>query len=110
MAEEMEDLVKQYSDSLPDKIKTIEALWQRLQKKWDLDTFSEFHLKIHELCASSELYGFRKISGLANQLQMCLLLLSRESNMIGEVQKQEINDLLHQIKEAIADCLIITVA
>jgi hypothetical protein len=106
MSEEMEDLVKQYTEGLPLKIKTIEKLWDELQDNWDIEIFSEFHLKVHDLCASAGLYGYQKVSDIANQLQICLLLLSKESGMIGVIQKEEVDDLLNQLKEAASDYVV----
>lgn len=103
MSEEMEDLVKQYTDSLPNKINTIDNLWQILQKNWDVEIFSEFHLKVHDLCASSGLYGYQKVSELANQLQLCLLLLSKESGIIGMIQQEEVSYLIEELKQAVND-------
>ena len=100
LQKKLDQLIKNYSNNLPDKIQGIENLWAQLQKDWDLAKLHDFHREVHSLCGSAGTYGYIELSKIAREMELFLKTILNVT-ALNEVNQKTISAFLKQLKSKV---------
>ncbi|WP_298626197.1 diguanylate cyclase [uncultured Legionella sp.] len=101
MQSKLDELIKNYTKNLPDKIHHIEMAWKAQRQHWDLTQFQDFHREVHSICGSSGTYGYHELGSCARQMEIYLKTVLNNELLTPE-DCERIEDYLNQLKSVLA--------
>jgi len=97
----IEELRKQYSENLPEKLDRIEELWTSLlHDKWDGEIFTELHFLIHKLGGSAASFGFKSTSEISRKVDTLFSTLVASKTTPNTEQKSRIGAYIAALKRS----------
>lgn len=102
MVDKLIALQKSFKDQLPDKVNQIETFWQQLiDRETSGPLLIDLHRAVHSLSGSVGSFGAMALSNIAREFEQTLQpLLAKDRHYISNTEKQRINFLLIQLKQA----------
>ncbi len=64
---------REYRETIPEKIRVLTGLIDKLKEKIDLETLKEFRMQIHKIAGSAGTYGFKTVSTLCREFEKELI-------------------------------------
>jgi HPt (histidine-containing phosphotransfer) domain-containing protein len=64
---------REYLETVPEKVRVLTELINKMKTKIDLDTLKEFRMHIHKIAGSAGTYGFKTVSDLCRQFEKDLI-------------------------------------
>ncbi len=96
----MQILQQRYTESLPDRIRQIEALWRQLvQQEENRQVFEQLLHSVHNLTGSGTIYGHPRISETAARLEQ-MLAEARRPTRIPDTLREKIENALQDLHRA----------
>ena len=96
----MQILQQRYTESLPDRIRQIEALWRQLvQQEENRQVFEQLLHSVHNLTGSGTIYGHPRISEVAANLEQALGEVQR-STRLPDTLREKIENALQDLHRA----------
>ena len=95
----MQILQQRYTESLPDRIRQIEALWQQLVQEENRQIFEQLLHSVHNLTGSGTIYGHPRISEVAANLEQALAEV-RRSTRLPDTLREKIENALQDLHRA----------
>jgi len=96
----LKEIIKKYTDQLPEKIELIEMnLQQLMAQTWQEQTWHDLYILLHNLMGSSGTYGYMELSQLLRQLEVMV-----KKSLIqapSEQDQQQMLSLMQEIKAAV---------
>ena len=99
--QKLHELFLAYSKNLPDKIHSIEMLWQEQMRHIDLTHFQTLHRDVHSLCGSAGTYGHPELGKTARQLEIVLKSELGKATITADTQKKN-HKLYRSVKNHIS--------
>jgi len=95
----MQILQQRYTESLPDRIRQIEALWQQLVQEENRQIFERLLHSVHNLTGSGTIYGHPRISEVAARLEQALGEV-QHSTRLPDTLREKIENALQDLHRA----------
>jgi HPt (histidine-containing phosphotransfer) domain-containing protein len=96
--EELNLIIAEYANGLPNIINKVNAIWHSLKSHWDKDDYLQFRQLIHNLHGSAGMFGFNSVSEVAGKIEI-IFRSSEDQTMLSEQEAIDINHLIMKLTE-----------
>jgi chemotaxis protein histidine kinase CheA len=101
----MDQLKKEYKQNLPSKTDQIIKQWLSLcNGNWEAGLFNDLLNSVHKLAGSGGVFGFSKVSEIAQKIEISLREFSGTKKKMNSDFKNTIELYLDDLKKAINSC------
>lgn len=98
----LDELRKEFEQNLPSKINQIREQWLSLKNgNWEMDQLSELLGLVHKIAGSGGVFGFSRVSEVAQKIEFLLQKKIRSKKPINEKEKKTIEAYLEELYNAI---------
>jgi chemotaxis protein histidine kinase CheA len=102
LKEKMDQLKKEYRQNLPSKADKIIKQWLSLRNgNWEIGLFNELLNSIHKLAGSGGVFGFSKVSEVAQKMEISLREFSGSKKKMNNLLINKIDQYLDELKKII---------
>lgn len=100
LQEKMRVLRATYLAQLPEKLRQIDEVWNKLQTEWNSESLHTLHRMVHSLTGSGATFGMPEVSEAARPLEQALKQLVNSNAPINAEAHEDVNDKIDQLRRA----------
>jgi diguanylate cyclase (GGDEF)-like protein len=98
LEEKLRALRATYLTQLPEKLRQIDEVWDKLQADWNSESLHTLHRMVHSLTGSGTTFGMPEISEAARPLEQTLKQLVNSNATMNAETHEDVSDKIDQLR------------